>query len=72
VKLVADESCAGAVISALRSARHDVLSIAESATGSPDEEVISQALDAERVLVTEDKDFGKLVFARSHAFAESF
>ena len=69
MKLVADESCAGAVIRALRSAGHDVLSIAESAKGSLDEEVIAQALDAERVLVTEDKDFGELVFARSRASA---
>jgi predicted nuclease of predicted toxin-antitoxin system len=69
VRFLADESCAGPIITALRLAGHDVSSIAESAKGAADEIVIAQALEAGRVLVTEDRDFGELVFARPHASA---
>jgi predicted nuclease of predicted toxin-antitoxin system len=69
VELVADESCAGPVIRALRAAGHDVLAIAESATGASDEAVIVRALSEGRVLITEDRDFGELVYARGHSAA---
>lgn len=69
MKLLADESCAGAVIRALRAAGHEVVSIAETAHGASDEIVIAQALDSGCVLITEDRDFGELVFARSLASA---
>jgi hypothetical protein len=36
VEFVADESCAGPVIRALREAGHDVIAIAESAQGARD------------------------------------
>jgi hypothetical protein len=39
---MADESCAGPVIRALREAGHDVIAIAESATGSSDEAVMKR------------------------------
>ncbi len=58
MKLVADESCAGAVIRALREAGHDVIAIAENAKGASDETVIARASDQGRVLITEDRDFG--------------
>jgi predicted nuclease of predicted toxin-antitoxin system len=56
------------VVRALRAAGHDVFAVAEQAAGTPDREVIQLALDDGRVLLTEDKDFGQLVFA---AFAGS-
>lgn len=64
MQLVADESCAGPVIRALRSAGHDVIAIAEISKGEPDERVMKRAFDERRVLVTEDRDFGELVYAR--------
>jgi uncharacterized protein DUF5615 len=64
--VVADESCAGPVIRALRVAGHDVLAIAESAQGAGDEAVIAHAFSEGRVLITEDRDFGELVYARGH------
>jgi predicted nuclease of predicted toxin-antitoxin system len=69
MELVADESCAGPVIRALREVGHDVLAIAESATGARDEAVIAHALSERRVLITEDRDFGELVYARGHSSA---
>jgi len=69
VRFVADESCAGPVIFALRQADHDVLAIAELAKGAVDERVIECALSERRVLITEDRDFGELVYARGHQSA---
>jgi predicted nuclease of predicted toxin-antitoxin system len=69
VEFVADESCAGPVIRALRRAGHDVIAIAEVAAGATDDEVIERALRQTRVLITEDRDFGELVYARGRATA---
>lgn len=69
MNFVADESCAGPVIRALREAGHDVLAIAEVARGTADELVLERALQEDRVLITEDRDFGELVYARGHSSA---
>jgi predicted nuclease of predicted toxin-antitoxin system len=52
------------VISALRAAGRDVIAIAEIGKGTADERVIERAFSERRVLVTEDADFGELVYAR--------
>lgn len=67
MELVADESCAGPVIRALREAGHDVIAIAETARGASDEAVIGRAFAQGRVLITEDRDFGELVYARGRS-----
>ncbi len=69
MKLLADESCAGPVIRALRAAGHDLVAIAEVRAGARDEAVIELALSEARVVITEDRDFGELVFARGHSSA---
>lgn len=63
MRFLADESCDFAVVRALRTAGHDVVAVAEVALGAPDETVIDLALREQRVLLTEDKDFGRIVFA---------
>lgn len=63
MRFVADESCDFAVVRALRSAGFDVWAVAEQAPQSSDPEVLGRALEAQSVLVTEDKDFGWLVYA---------
>ena len=45
----------------LRADGHDLLYIREVAVGSDDGTVLKMATDDERVLITEDKDFGELV-----------
>jgi len=66
MNFLADESCAGPVIRALRGAGHDVVAIAEVARGATDEQVLERAFNENRVLITEDQDFGELsVCARS-------
>jgi predicted nuclease of predicted toxin-antitoxin system len=43
---------------------HDVRSVIEIDSRASDEALLNLALEEERVLVTEDKDFGELVFVR--------
>jgi len=69
MNFLADESCAGPVVLALRAAGHDVLAIAEVGKGMADEDVIECALKEKRVRVTEDRDFGELLYARGRSAA---
>lgn len=66
MNFLADEGCAGPVIRALRKAGHDVIAIAiaEVAAGATDQQVLDRALNENRVLITEDRDFGNLVYAQ--------
>lgn len=62
MNLLADEGVDVAIVRRLRSDGHDVEYVAELAPGVTDDEVLSRANDAGRLLVTVDKDFGELVF----------
>jgi predicted nuclease of predicted toxin-antitoxin system len=46
----------------LRAAGHDTVYMAEIAPRASDSQIISRANDEVRLLLTEDKDFGELVF----------
>ena len=63
MRFLADESCDFAVVRGLRERGHDVLAVAETSQGIDDEEVIANAKSDRRILITEDKDFGQLVYA---------
>ena len=63
MRFLADESCDFAAVQALRASGHDVVSVAEAARGAEDLVVIELARSQRRILLTEDKDFGQLVFA---------
>ncbi len=67
MNFLADEACAGPVIRAPREAGHDVVAISEVAAGAADDEVLERALNEKRVLITEDRDFGELVYARGRS-----
>lgn len=43
---------------------HDVVSASEIMPGATDSELLALANEERRTLITEDKDFGELVFAR--------
>jgi predicted nuclease of predicted toxin-antitoxin system len=62
LRFLADESCDFAVVRALRSEGYDVLAVSEVAHRSDDRELINQAYAERRILPTEDKDFGWLVY----------
>jgi len=51
---------------ALRTAGHDVAAIAEDLPGTTDDPVLDRAVRERRVLITEDTDFGELVYACFH------
>lgn len=63
MRFLADESCDFSVVRALRSADHDVIAIAEVSPREEDDAVMKRAVDGSRILITEDKDFGQLVYA---------
>jgi predicted nuclease of predicted toxin-antitoxin system len=62
VRWLADECVAGSVVARLREAGHDVTYMAELAPSTSDLDVIAAAHREGRILLTEDKDFGELVF----------
>lgn len=64
---LADESCDFAVVRALREAGHDVTAVAEVTPRAEDEAVVELARGQQRILLTEDKDFGRLVYAHEQA-----
>lgn len=66
MRFLADESCDFAVVTALRAAGHDVSAVVETNRGAEDEVVLSVARGEERILLTEDKDFGLLAYAGGH------
>ena len=62
LRFLADESCDFAVVRALRRAGFDVLAVSEVTTRSDDLQLIKQAAVEDRIVLTEDKDFGWLVY----------
>ncbi len=63
IRFLADESCDFAVARALRRVGFDVLCISESSPRAEDSKVIRIALHEGRIVLTEDKDFGRLVYS---------
>ena len=60
---LADESCDFGVVRILRASGHDVVAVSEVSPRLSDEDVALWARREERILLTEDKDFGQLAFA---------
>jgi predicted nuclease of predicted toxin-antitoxin system len=61
MNLLADECCDAPLVVGLRADGHDVIYIKESAPGSTDQSILQLSCAQQRVLLTEDKDFGELV-----------
>ena len=61
MNFLADECCDALLVQGLRGDGHDVLYVKESAPGTDDRTVLQMAAIQQRVLLTEDKDFGELV-----------
>ncbi len=62
MRWLADECVAAALVANLRGADHDVSYVAEGEPSVADGTVVRLALDEQRLLLTEDKDFGDLAF----------
>jgi predicted nuclease of predicted toxin-antitoxin system len=67
VRFLADESLDFSVVRALRTEGHDVLAVAEQRSGATDDEVAYLAATDERILLTEDRDFGRLFYGEHQA-----
>jgi predicted nuclease of predicted toxin-antitoxin system len=64
MNLLADESVSGAILDRLRADGYAVESVRAAAPGGADEDVLARANRADTLLLTEDKDFGELVYRR--------
>jgi len=64
VKFLADENIHADIVAWLRAQGCDVLYAAETLAHRPDDDLLAIARHEGRVLVTDDKDFGELVFHR--------
>lgn len=62
MRLLADECCDAGMVEALRADGHDVLYAVEIMQGATDDQILETAFEQHRLLVTEDKDFGELVY----------
>ncbi len=67
MRWLADECVDASLVQWLRSAGQDVVYMAEIAPAAGDTEVMQRAQQDGRLLLTEDKDFGDLVFRRGAA-----
>lgn len=61
MNFVADECCDALLVDGLRRGGHDILYVKDIAPGADDATVLQMAADQQRILWTEDKDFGELV-----------
>ncbi len=62
MRFLADECCDTGLVASLREDGHDVLYVSERKPGISDDEVLLEAYNEARILLTEDKDFGELVY----------
>ncbi|MDE2217308.1 MAG: DUF5615 family PIN-like protein [Planctomycetota bacterium] len=61
-KFLIDESTGKKLGYLLTSSKHDVVFVSDWKSGAPDSEVIKKAYEDNRVIITDDKDFGELIF----------
>lgn len=64
MRFLADEGVDRSIVGAIRGDGHDVRWMAEEPGGTKDDVVLEAAVRDARILVTEDKDFGELVYRR--------
>jgi predicted nuclease of predicted toxin-antitoxin system len=62
MRFLVDECTGSAVVRWLRGEGHEVFSVYDEARGIDDDEVLHKAFDEDRILITNDKDFGEKVF----------
>lgn len=62
MKFVADENVEKAVIEELRRSGHDIVAVRDVLRGAADDVVLQFANTEDRILLTNDTDFGQMVF----------
>jgi predicted nuclease of predicted toxin-antitoxin system len=66
MNFLADEGVDKPIVDLLRTSGFDVHYILETHPGSLDEEILTIANEENRILLTQDKDFGELVYRLKH------
>ncbi len=64
MRWLADECVAPEIVRALRLDGHEVVSVLEDFPAMPDTSVMAMAARENRLLLTEDSDFGEMIFRR--------
>lgn len=67
MKFVVDECSGPALARWLRSLGHDVISVFDDIRGADDTDIPALAQREERIVITNDKDFGDLVYRQQRA-----
>lgn len=67
MRFLVDECTGPLVARSLRGQGHDVVSVYEDARGIDDDSVIAMAQRENRILITNDKDFGEKVYREHRA-----
>lgn len=62
MRFLVDECTGSKVAEWLRDENHEVFSVFDEARGMTDDEVLAKALSENWILITNDKDFGEMVF----------
>ena len=66
MRFLVDECSGPAVAEWLREQGHQVFSVYDESRGMSDEDVIQMAFRENRILITNDKDFGEKVYRERH------
>lgn len=69
MRFLVDESTGAAVAAFLNKEGHDVVAVADSMPQAIDSEILKLAVSENRIVVTNDKDFGDLIFRSGAAHA---
>jgi predicted nuclease of predicted toxin-antitoxin system len=67
MQFLVDESAGSAVAAHLSGLGHDVLSVAQAMPQADDVTILARAARESRIVVTNDKDFGELIFRSGQA-----
>lgn len=67
MKFIIDESTGRAVAQFLREIGHDVVAVTETTPATEDHAILIKAASEGRILITNDKDFGELIFRSGYA-----
>ena len=69
MKIIADESLNFEFVSFLRDNNFEIFSIAEKHPSVSDETILEMSLTSPAIIITEDKDFGELIFKNKKDFS---
>ena len=62
MRFLVDECTGSKVAEFLRDSNHEVFSVFDESRGMTDDDVLTKAADENWILITNDKDFGEMIF----------